>query len=289
MAACGSLQHIFEKPLPENPTLLESLSSWNQIKPVKPMEQSSFTEIFGELHFKDNSQSSSPSSLPAAFSSFPISSFSSPSSPFLDLKPQTGITRLEKNGSFGDKCDDNESQSILDSFSSTAKTSYAGCHKNVDSFSPMNYESLQLCTEGLGFESSDDVEDLKNDVNERIGQQYQEEKGKITRRSTSENLSSEFRRSRSGGGAFPPPISCIGKSGKPRVSFKSYRHDGRFVLKEVKVPTSEFLHACREDGRLKLHFVHPNDEMEDEEVEENYVDDAQEEYEEEQGKNDDDG
>jgi len=52
MAACGSLQHIFENPLPENPTtLLESLSSWNQIKPEKPIEQPSFTEIFGELHF----------------------------------------------------------------------------------------------------------------------------------------------------------------------------------------------------------------------------------------------
>jgi hypothetical protein len=42
MAACGSLQHIFENPLPENPTmLLESLSSW---KPVKPIEQPLFTE-----------------------------------------------------------------------------------------------------------------------------------------------------------------------------------------------------------------------------------------------------
>jgi hypothetical protein len=40
--------------LPENPTLLQSLS-FNKIKPVKSIEPSSFTEIFGELHFKESS------------------------------------------------------------------------------------------------------------------------------------------------------------------------------------------------------------------------------------------
>ncbi|KAK8683342.1 hypothetical protein V6N13_039406 [Hibiscus sabdariffa] len=58
---------------------------------------------------------------------------------------------------------------------------------------------------------------------------------------------------------FPPPISCIGKCGKPWISFKSYRHDGRFVLKQVKTPMQELLHAFREDGRLKLQFMLPND------------------------------
>jgi hypothetical protein len=150
----------------------------------------------------------------------------------------------------------------------------------------MNYESLQLCTEGLGFESSGDVEDFKNDINDDW--RYQE-KVRITRRSVSEDLS----RPRSGGRAFPPPISCIGRSGKPQVIFKSYRHDGRFVLKEVRMPTLEFLRACREDGRLTLQFVHPNDEITDEgdeeEVEEDYEDDSQEESDEEKGNDDDDG
>lgn len=270
MAACGRLQHIFEKPLPENPTLLESLSSWNQIKPVKPMEPSSLTEIFGELHFKEDPQS--PSSSLLATSSF------------LDLNSEARTTRLDKNDSVEVK----KSPSILDSVSSTALKNhkYTGCHKNGDNFSRMNYESLQLCTEGLGFESSDDVEDFKNDINDDW--RYQE-KVRITRRSVSEDLS----RPRSGGRAFPPPISCIGRSGKPQVIFKSYRHDGRFVLKEVRMPTLEFLRACREDGRLTLQFVHPNDEITDEgdeeEVEEDYEDDSQEESDEEKGNDDDDG
>lgn len=55
--------------------------------------------------------------------------------------------------------------------------------------------------------------------------------------------------------AFPPPISSIGRSGKPGVCFKSCREDGRFILKQVSVPTQEFLHACRQHGRLQLHLA----------------------------------
>ncbi|KAJ6986143.1 hypothetical protein NC653_023909 [Populus alba x Populus x berolinensis] len=58
------------------------------------------------------------------------------------------------------------------------------------------------------------------------------------------------------------------------------------------MPTLEFLHAYREDGRLTLQFVQPNDETidegDEEEVEEDYEDDAQQESDEEKG-NDDDG
>jgi hypothetical protein len=98
--------------------------------------------------------------------------------------------------------------------------------------------------------------------------QSHEEKIRVTRPrhfSSSENQGCEFRRPRTSGGGFPPPISCIGKSGKPWVCFKSYRQDGRFVLKEIRVPTQEFLHARREDGRL--HLVQPNDEILEEEEE----------------------
>ncbi|CAK7329129.1 unnamed protein product [Dovyalis caffra] len=286
MAACGSLQHIFENPLTESSTLLESLSPWNQIKPVKPMEQSSVTEIFGELHFQENPQPSSSSSSSSILAT--SSSFSSPSS-FLDSNLEAGTTRLNKN----DGLEVKKSQSILDCVSSTTTENnhqYTGCHSNCDSFSRMNYESLQLCTEGLGFESSDDVEDLKNDTNEDW--RCQEENIRITRHSATEDLS----RPRSAGRAFPPPISCIGNSGKPRVIFKSYRQDGRFVLKEVRMPTLEFLRACREDGRLTLQFVHPTDETidevedyEDEEEVEDYEDDPEEEYDGEKGNDDDDG
>ncbi|KAF5727532.1 hypothetical protein HS088_TW22G01228 [Tripterygium wilfordii] len=225
MAACGSIQHMFENPSsPDNP---KSYSSWNQIKPI---EQASFTEIFGELHFKEKSNSSSYSS-----------SFHMPS--FIDSQ----LTN------------------------STQKTQYN--HKKSENFSSMNHESLQLCTEGLGFESSDDVEDMINGH-----QEQQEEKAmRTTKKSKAENLSGELKRSRTSKAAFPPPISCIGESGKPWVCFKSYREDGRFVLKEMRIPTPEFFHACREDGRLKLQFVQPNSEIieeeEEEEEEEEDIDD----------------
>ncbi|XP_044482115.1 uncharacterized protein LOC123208659 [Mangifera indica] len=123
----------------------------------------------------------------------------------------------------------------------------------------MNSESLQLCTEGLGFESSDDVEDLKSEIGEDW--QTQQKRESIAKHSPTENLCSDFRRSKTCGRTFPPPISSIGKSGKPWVCFKSYRHEGRFVLKEIMMPSQEFLHACREDGRLKLQFIQPNDDI----------------------------
>ncbi|CAN6344448.1 unnamed protein product [Urochloa humidicola] len=50
----SGLRPLFEKPLPENPTLLEALSSCHRnVRPNKPVDQASFTEIFGELHFQE--------------------------------------------------------------------------------------------------------------------------------------------------------------------------------------------------------------------------------------------
>ncbi|PON65440.1 The fantastic four family [Parasponia andersonii] len=266
MAACGSLQHIFENPLQENPTLLDSLSPWNQIKPVKKsnIDQSSFTEIFGELHFKESN---------SLFSS------SSSSSSVIDLDSES---RTTENTSEEKK----RNPPLEHSFSSSK---YTGCHKKSDSFSLKSLESLQLCTEGLGFESSDEVDDLmlKNSIKEEDKDRQkpvEKDSLSVAKKTNSTNFCGEIvRKSRtttattSGGGRFPPPISCLSKSsGKPWVCFKSYRQDGRFVLKEVRVQRQEFLHACREDGRLKLHFVQPNhgiledddDMMEDDESEE---------------------
>lgn len=81
------------------------------------------------------------------------------------------------------------------------------------------------------------------------------------------------------GTQIPPPISCLGRNGKPWVFFKSIRKDGRFILKEIRIPTQEFLHACRKNGRLKMHFIHSDDEIlddddddEDEDEDGNYGD-----------------
>ncbi|CAA7405352.1 unnamed protein product [Spirodela intermedia] len=116
-------------------------------------------------------------------------------------------------------------------------------------------ESLQFCTEGLGFESSDDVEDLS-------GWEWGAGRGKEAaahRRSASEGCSRYCSRRRGRTKPdFPPPISCFGSGGgKPCVRFRSFRQDGRFVLTEVPLPCQEFLRAFRKDGRLMLHFVQP--------------------------------
>ncbi|KAL7595779.1 hypothetical protein Lser_V15G28782 [Lactuca serriola] len=73
------------------------------------------------------------------------------------------------------------------------------------------------------------------------------------------------RRSRVTGAELPPPISSIGRSGKPWVWLEAFRQDGRFILKEVVIPGQEFLYACREDGRLKLKVVQCHDLKIDEE------------------------
>ncbi|KAF5768706.1 putative The fantastic four family protein [Helianthus annuus] len=123
----------------------------------------------------------------------------------------------------------------------------------------MNAESLSMCTEGLGFESFDDVERLKyedEDVVDHDDQCFDA----VEKHAVSEILVGESKRSRMKGMEFPPPISSIGLSGKPWTCLQSYRSNGRFILREVRIPTQELLHACREDGRLKLQFIQSDDE-----------------------------
>ncbi|KAL3530381.1 hypothetical protein ACH5RR_009703 [Cinchona calisaya] len=251
MAACGGLQQIFEKPLPENATLLESLSPWKQIKNMKPIEDSSsFTEIFGELHFKENKVYVEPSSTTSSF-------LSSSSSLLVDINEKSGIERtnyqVERSKSHP---------------SSYYPFSQKKQYKHSDSFSSMNSDSLSLCTEGLGVESYDDVEDLGNETSFDFSQQQldQEKNTCFTRQHAQynydQNICKEYKRSRTSKWSFPPPISCIGRTtGKPWVTFKSHRQDGRFILQEIRFPTQEFLHACREDGRLRLQFIQSDDEI----------------------------
>ncbi|KAE9616753.1 hypothetical protein Lal_00034449 [Lupinus albus] len=239
MSTWRSLQHIFENPLPENPTLLESLS-WNKIKPLKPIDHSSsFTEIFGELHFKESPEPSPPSSCSCPlFTKIEHGKVSDTNqTPFSAYVPSTPITNSHT--------------------------------KSSDSFTSLNTESLNLCTEGLGSESCDGVEDLKSEINEWWETQKEKEGGEVN---NNKHSYGECRtRSRVNGGEYPPPISCIGSSGKPWVSFMSYRNNGRFILRGIKIPTQELLHAQREDGRLMLHFVEPDEEF----LEEEEYDDAE--------------
>ncbi|KAK9727013.1 hypothetical protein RND81_05G252100 [Saponaria officinalis] len=250
MSACGSsLRHIFDTTLPDkssssssSSSLLDTLSSsFRHITSLKPPADHSFTEIFGELHFKDNNLLSSSSKI-----------------------------------SEGVQQDENVKED--------RRNVYQGSYHRSDSFSSLNSESLQLCTEGLGSESLGDVEDLKSDFSSGPSWQNHNQNNKYNNNNNiNENNNKceknnnkmgekmpvkgysgyQYRKGKSNGKTFPPPISCIGKTGKPCVCFQSFRQDGRFVLKEMKIPTHERLHASREDGRLRLCFVQPSDQDDD--------------------------
>ncbi|KFK22347.1 hypothetical protein AALP_AAs73724U000100 [Arabis alpina] len=202
MAAYGSFHRIFENPRQDNKTpksLLDTLSSsspWNSIKGLHVThhdETPPFTEIFGELHFREAS------------------------------------------------------------------------HSSYDKTSAEN-SSLQLCTEGLGSESYYDLEDGKVNVNgeddddsikKKDDDDHEVEvKGKDNGRSDEEECGLRRKEPRE----YPPAMT--------RMSFKAYREEGRFVLEEVKIPRREFLRATRENGRLRLKLVQPEDDHDEVEEEE---------------------
>ncbi|GAB2274597.1 hypothetical protein Dimus_009365 [Dionaea muscipula] len=281
-AACGGLHQIFySAPQPESPasSFMIDSSPWKNPNPNpnQPLDHS-FTEIFGELHFQEPSPifniSSSSSSSSFSWSS-PSSSSSSPPPP------------PEAADSINDPAEAKERNN--EDPASGSSLFLGRRHRNSDSFSSMNTESrlLQMCTEGLGFESFDDVEDLKSEILS-CGSNWDDKYCNLMDSSSSSSSSSTphaWARDQSvavtggGGGGdtvldtgldqykrakrrcareFPPPISCIGRStGKPCVWFESYRKDGRFVLRQVRIPAQQFLHARRENGRLRLCFVQP--------------------------------
>ncbi|XP_066318575.1 protein FAF-like, chloroplastic [Miscanthus floridulus] len=123
---------------------------------------------------------------------------------------------------------------------------------------------LDICTEGLGSESSGDIDlsDLTDDVNGNdndhdaacvdVGQalpcKWQHRDG---------GGDAEPGSARSARPAFPPPISLIGAGGQPWLYLRPQREDGRLVLREVRIPSRELLQARREDGRFKLQFAQP--------------------------------
>lgn len=224
MAACRSLPNIFEKPLPEIPRLRQSLA---HLKHRNALEDSSF---FLPSSSASSSSTSSFASSPTSTSSWTSSSFSS--SPFsLDFTPSLSNKTVKDE-------DKNESKH----------------HRHGDSIS-----SLNSCQEGgVGFENSKVNEVRNNDRSCRKAKKC------ITRRKSNEveslSNSKRSKRSQITGKEFPPPISSIGRSGKPWLSLKSYKQNGRFILKEVRIPIQEFLHATREDGRLKLQIVQSDEE-----------------------------
>ncbi|PUZ75945.1 hypothetical protein GQ55_1G250700 [Panicum hallii var. hallii] len=133
---------------------------------------------------------------------------------------------------------------------------------------PFPSRHLGICTEGLGSESSGDIDlsDLPDDVSNGYGDAEVGQAQVVPCKRQHRNGGGEGagRRARGGRPApFPPPISVIGAGGKPWLYLRPHREDGRLVLREVRIPTRELLQARREGGRFTLQFAQPQPEEEE--------------------------
>ncbi|GJN13750.1 hypothetical protein PR202_gb00491 [Eleusine coracana subsp. coracana] len=238
----GGLRGLFETPMLENPTLLEALSAWTHHRRrvvahpsssnIPLVDAAAFTEIFGELHFREKPEQHRAVLLPPAQQAPAPASWAEESKE--DESSLDALLRPRPRPAAA---------------SSSVRRSASFCLKQRSSAS-----ALLMCTEGLGSESTIDADDMLRDgdgdgdaaaalvVGEERVRAADVDGG------AAEETKEEEERA-------PPPIRSIGRGGKPGVCFRSFRADGRFVLVEVVIPGKELLHACRDGGRLRLQFA----------------------------------
>uniref|UniRef100_A0A0E0MJS8 FAF domain-containing protein n=1 Tax=Oryza punctata TaxID=4537 RepID=A0A0E0MJS8_ORYPU len=250
----GALRRLFEKPLPENPTLLEALSACNHVHHHKKLvDTASFTEIFGELHFQEK-----PVDVAAAARFLP------PPPPRPPVRAASWIDIAD--AAAADKSKDDSS---LDALLRPKSAAAAATVKRSASFCLKSSESLLLCTEGLGSESTVDADDMVKDSDgEAIHRDDDEEMDDVE-----DDGAGREKRGTPPPPTFPPPIRSIGRGGKPYVCFRSFREEGRFVLMEVVIPGKELLQATRDGGRLTLRFANAGG-VEEEDIEADDDDDV---------------
>jgi hypothetical protein len=228
MAADGGLRRLFEKPLPENPTLLEALSACNhRVHHKKPVDPASITEIFGELHFQEKPEHRAV--LPPA-----------------PPRPPSWVDAAD-----ADKSKDDSSLDAL----LRPKPAPSGVKRSASFCMKKSSASLLLCTEGLGSESTVDADDMLKDGDAAApgGEKDTDADAREAEEQAAAAKAGEIKKPPP---SFPPPIRSVGRVGKPSVCFRSFRADGRFVLMEVVVPgKEELLQPYREGGRLRLRLA----------------------------------
>ncbi|XP_040384962.1 protein FAF-like, chloroplastic [Oryza brachyantha] len=243
----GALKRLFEKPLPENPTLLEALSAWNHTHHKKLVDSASFTEIFGELHFQEKQHDHVAAAVRAARPSPPP-----PPPPPL---PRRTVSWLDVTDAVA--ADKSKDDSSLDALLK-APASGGATFKRSASFCLKSSRSLLLCTEGLGSESTVDADDMVKDGDNadvvETSVHGVNEMDVDTSDAVADDTAGEGKEQRAPP-SFPPPIRSIGRGGKPCVCFRSVRAEGRFLLLEVVIPGKDLLQATREGGRLRLRFA----------------------------------
>ncbi|XP_074582978.1 uncharacterized protein LOC141839185 [Curcuma longa] len=138
------------------------------------------------------------------------------------------------------------------------------------SSSSLSQKSLEICTESLGSETgSDDFSSFldDDDLDCKFGDDEKEEEledvsvaaavaGERPRGKelTSVNYHGSVSR-RSPVRSFPPPLPSISRRDGRCIRMRPHRRDGRLVVEAVSVPSQNYLHAQRVDGRLLLSFI----------------------------------
>ncbi|WOL01136.1 hypothetical protein Cni_G09850 [Canna indica] len=139
------------------------------------------------------------------------------------------------------------------------------------SSSLLSQKSLEICTESLGSETGSDdfssfVDDLSRGEEEKIDVREKQvaveaevrAAGMRRRLHGAKLMSVNYHRSnrrRSPPSSFPPPLPSISQRNVPCLHMRPHRVDGRLVMEAVAVPSKNYLHAQRFDGRLLLSFT----------------------------------
>ncbi|XP_042438806.1 protein FAF-like, chloroplastic [Zingiber officinale] len=138
------------------------------------------------------------------------------------------------------------------------------------SSSSLSQKSLEICTESLGSETgSDDFSSFMDDDDlvRKFGDDEKEEEledvsvaAAVARERprgkelTSVNYHCSVSR-RSPVRSFPPPLPSLSRRDGRCIHMRPHRRDGRLVVEAVSVPSQNYLHAQRVDGRLLLSFI----------------------------------
>ncbi|KAF5188279.1 hypothetical protein FRX31_022135 [Thalictrum thalictroides] len=187
-------------------------------------------ELFGELHFNESPNSTLPVYLR------PSSSTSSSSS-VVEKNPEPKVE--------GEKDKDDTG---IEGKGSQLPEDTTETHENSENL-------LQPCTQGL--ESK--VFDAEEPNNENQIDEHKDKKMVDIPKPISSLKQCNIGMAREHNKKYPPPLSSFGKNGKPQYSFKHIREDGRLVIKMIKNPPQDYLHACRENGRLRIYLVKAED------------------------------
>ncbi|KAF9618286.1 hypothetical protein IFM89_000921 [Coptis chinensis] len=106
-------------------------------------------------------------------------------------------------------------------------------------------EAMNSCTESLGIESSDQLEEDVDIDEKRLVLRSRLKRRRMVDDRRSEDVKKKI---------FPPPLSSFNEN----FYFKSMRNNGRLEIKEVRIDRKpDFLHASRHNGRLTLHLIEP--------------------------------